>query len=153
MSSPTLETLRDKIRQLKHAILKPVQQEPCESYMVETLGIAEDGTIFCSSKDVIANQEESPFEVTLKYLDKEQGEYVLIHGSASKEIYSFLSRMQLETNNTVSTLKIKIQSAQYFEKEESTSFASNLKKKVIWKLKYGWASLFRKPNADCTYLS
>ena len=146
MASPTLETLRDKIRQLKHAILKPVQQESSESYQVETLGIAEDGTIFCASKDMIAYQEKSPFEVTLKYLDKEQGEYVLIHGSASKEIYSFLSRMQIQTNNTVSTLKIKIQSAQYFEKVELPAFASNLKKKFIWKLKYGWASLLRKTN-------
>jgi len=146
MTSPTLETLRNKIRQLKHAILKPVQQEPCESYMVETLGIAEDGTIFCSSKEMIANQKESPFDVILKYLDKEQGEYVLIHGSASKQMYSFLPKMETETNNPVSTLKIKINTAQYFEKEELPAFASNLKKKVIWKLKYGWASLLRKTN-------
>jgi len=146
MTSPTLETLRNKIRQLKHAILKPVQQGSSESYMVETLGIAEDGTIFCSSKDVIANQEESPFDVILKYLDKEQGEYVLIHGSASKQMYSFLPKMETETNNPVSTLKIKINTAQYFEKEELPAFASNLKEKVIWKLKYGWASLLRKTN-------
>jgi len=146
MTSPTLETLRNKIRQLKHAILKPVQQEPCESYMVETLGIAEDGTIFCSSKDIIANQEDSPFDVILKYLDKEQGEYVLIHGSAYKQMYSFLPRTETETNNPVSTLKIKINTAQYFEKEELPAFSSNLKKKVIWKLKYGWASLLRKTN-------
>ncbi len=147
MSTPTLEILRNKIRQLKHAILKPVQQEPCESYMVETLGIAEDGTILCSSKNVIANQDqESPFEVTLKYLDKEQGEYLLIHGSASKEMFSFLPSREIETNNSVSTLKIKIKMAQYFKKEELPAFASNLKKKVIWKLKYGWASLLRKTN-------
>jgi hypothetical protein len=146
MTSPTLETLRNKIRQLKHAILKPVQQEPCESYMVETLGIAEDGTIFCTSKDIITNQAESPFDVTLKYLDKEQGEYVLIHGSASKQKYAFLPKMEIEANNPVSTLKIKIQTAQYFEKQELPAFASNLKKKVIWKLKYGWASLLRKTN-------
>jgi hypothetical protein len=146
MATPTLETLRNKIRQLKHAILKPVQQESSESYRVETLGIAEDGTIFCSSNDMIANQEESPFDVILKYLDKEQGEYVLIHGSASKQMYSFLPRMETETNNPVSTLKIKINTAQYFEKEELPAFASNLKEKVIWKLKYGWASLLRKTN-------
>ena len=144
--SPTLETLRNKIRQLKHAILMPVQQEPCESYMVETLGIAEDGTIFCSSQVKIANQKESPFDVTLKYLDKEQGEYVLIHGSAINQMYSFLPKMDSAGNNPVSTLKIKIQTAQYFEKEELPAFASNLKKKVIWKLKYGWASLLRKTN-------
>ena len=148
MSSPTLETLKDKIRQLKHAILKPVQQESCESYMVETIGIAEDGTILCSSKDPIANHQGqgSPFEVTLKYLDKEQGEYVLIHGSASKQMFSFLPRMSIETDKHGSTLKIKINTAQYFQKEESPEFASNLKRKVIWKLKYGWASLFRNPN-------
>src|ERR1700704_4750224 len=127
MTSPTLETLRNTIRQLKHAILKPVQKEPCESYMVETLGIAEDGTILCSSNDVMANQDqESPFEVTLKYLDKEQGQYVLIYGSASKEKFSFLPRMDTESNNPVSTLKIKINTAQYFEKEELPAFASNL---------------------------
>src|ERR1700694_4147554 len=99
MTSPTLETLRNKIRQLKHAVLKPVQQDPCESYVVETLGIAEDGTILCSSSDAIANQhQESPFDVTLKYLDKEEGQYVLIYGSASKEKFSFLPRMEIERN-------------------------------------------------------
>ena len=130
MSSPTLETLRTKIRQLRHAILKPVEQEPCESYMVETLGIAEDGTILCSSNDVIADQkeQETPFAVTLKYLDKEQGEYVLIHGSASKQMFSFPPKMATETNKYRSTLIIKINTAQYFQKEESPAFASNLKR-------------------------
>jgi len=144
--SPTLEILKNKIKQLKHAIMKPEEKEAGKSYMVETLEVASDGNIVCCSYDTIQKEPSVPFPVTLRYISKEKGEYILIEGLASKQLFPLSAKLLSGMEVLKSTFKIKVNSAKYFEKEESISMDSGIKKPGIWKLKFGWASVFRKAS-------
>jgi hypothetical protein len=146
MMAPTLEILKEKIKQLKHAIMKPEEKESGKSYLVETLDVATDGNIVCSSDDTIQKEPSVPFPVTLRYINKEKGEYIVIEGLASKQLFPLTAKLLSGIEVLKSTIKIKINSAKYFEKEESASMENGIKKSGIWKLKYGWASVFRKAS-------
>lgn len=144
--APTLEVLKNKIKQLKHAVMKSDEKESGKSYIIETLDIVTDGNIVCYTDDAINKEPSEPFPVTVKYMSKEKGEYVLIQGVASKQLFPFSAKLLSGIDVIKSTFKIKINSAKYFQKEESASIETGTKKTGIWKLKYGWASVFRKAN-------
>lgn len=143
--TPALDILKNKIKQLKHAIMKPEEMDSGKSYLIETLDVATDGDIVCYSDDAISKEPSVPFPVTLKYLNKEKGEYILIQGLASKQLFPLSSKLLLGIEVLKSTLKIKINSAKYFQKEDSNS-ESGSTNPGIWKLKYRWASVFRKAS-------
>ena len=144
--TPTLELLKNKIKQLKHAILKPEEKDSGKSYIVETLDVAADGNIVCCSEDSISKEPSVPFSVTLRYINKEKGEYILIEGLATKQLFPLSPKLLSGMDVLKSTYKIKVNSAKYFEKEESTTMETGIRKKAIWKLKFGWASVFRKAS-------
>jgi len=144
--TPTLEILKNKIKQLKHGIMKPEEKEVGNSYMVETLEVASDGEIVCCSYDAIPKEPFVPFPVTLRYISKEKGEYILIQGLASKQLFPLSAKLMSGLDVLKSTFKIKVNSAKYFEKEESPIIEAGIKKPGIWKLKFGWASVFRKAS-------
>lgn len=146
MTTPNLEILKYKIRQLKHAVMNSEEKESDKSYIIETVDVANDGDIVCYSDDTIAKEPAVPFPVTLKYMSKEKGEYILIHGLASKQLFPLTAKLLSGIEVLKSTIKVKINSAKYFQKEESTSLEQGIKKTGIWKLKYGWASVFRKAS-------
>jgi len=143
--TPTLEILKNKIKQLKHAIMKPEEKESGKSYLIETLEVGTDGEIVCYSDDAISREPSVPFPVTLRFLNKEKGEYIVIQGLASKQLFPLSAKLLSGIEVLKSTLKIKINSAKYFQKEEPLSESDN-KKTGIWKLKYGWNSVFRKAS-------
>jgi hypothetical protein len=142
--TPTLEMLKNKIKQLRHAIMKSDEKESGKSYLIETLDVA-DGDIMCFSDDAIQQEPSVPFPVTLKYISKEKGEFILIEGVASKQLFPFSAKLLTGLEVLKSTIKIRINSAKYFEKEVS-SMDADFKKKGIWRLKYGWVSVYRKAS-------
>ncbi len=130
-----IKSLKTKIEEMKHAILRP-EENGNGNYLVETFRVTDDGRIYCFCEDA---SKEDIFEASLKFIDKENGEYLLVHGTATRDEKVLPPR--ITTPGAPGTVfAIDINTAQYFQRELCNSFASDLNRKAIWKLRQGWSS-------------
>lgn len=141
MSVNEMATLQSKIEELRHGYLRPVDSPGDKSYLVDAFRMSEEGEIFVFSEQELPVNGK-PVDVSLKFIDKENGEYLVINGTATKA-NSMIPPVITVPGDRGMILKVHVSTAQYFQREEYSSFASNLTRKAIWKLKQGWRTFFR----------
>jgi hypothetical protein len=120
MSAANLASLKTKVEELKRAILKSEDSEDADSYIVQAFRVTDDGAVYCFCTDCLIG-DDTAFEATLKFIDRENGEYLIIRGSASLQV-SLIPPVIANQERKGSVFKIQINSAQYFQRESSSLY-------------------------------
>lgn len=141
MLKPEIDTLENNVLRLKQALLKPTANNGCETYIVDVYRIGDEGELLCYCEDQMMGDEEL-FEATLKFINKDEGEYLLVCGQACL-LPDALPPAIGADGIKGSVFRVNIATAQFFKREE---YGSDIKRKAVWKLKQGWTGRLREAS-------